>query len=186
MITHVELAALRLKQILPAAKVDESDNYELLGHTWINESIGAWCGFCRLMSEPDLTRLVEVTFQYVSEEYAKQMLWAVDLPVSAGMAITEVIKILGEPVDAEAFVDDRRSYDFVVRQPDEYRIGCTLLNNGGLIYLIAHTPLPAEDVRRVDNVTSGAPDAVRMGRGQGGGEPPEAWRLVRGSRDGLR
>jgi hypothetical protein len=74
------------------------------------------------------------------------MLTIIDLPVRRGMTSDELRSTLGEPREVQTFVSDRLTYEFDYGAPGEYNVSCTVLNDGGLVYLVVTVPLERSDV----------------------------------------
>ena len=83
-----------------------------------------------------------MTLAKFPERAAAEVLRAIDLPVHAAMKLNGLRDLLGDPVSEHRFVKDRVSYDFIVPGPPKYDISCTVLNEGGLTYLVVMAPLP--------------------------------------------
>lgn len=58
------------------------------------------------------------------------------------MTLADLRTVLGEPARQFRFADDRLTYEFTLRGPPRYSVSCTVLNDGGLTYLVVTTPLP--------------------------------------------
>jgi hypothetical protein len=87
-------------------------------------------------------RSLAIDFSNFPEKPAAEILRTIDLPVQAGMKLDELRELLGKPVKEHRFVQDRVSYEFVVPGPPKYDVSCTVLNKGGLMYLVVMAPLP--------------------------------------------
>ena len=143
MISHTDFGMLRLAQFRPDDEIAELDNWEFMDHIWVGEAIG-FSEWLRLEDEPETLRSLAIDFSEFPEPAAEQVLRAIDLPVRAGMKLNELRALLGEPVDEQRFVEDRVSYEFVVPGPPRYEVSCTVLNRGGLRYLVVMAPLPRD------------------------------------------
>jgi hypothetical protein len=108
---------------------------------WIGEGIG-FSEWLRLEHEPDMLRSLAIDFNEFPEQAAADVLRGIDLPVRAGMELNELRELLGNPVKEHRLVTDRVSYEFVVPGPPRYDVSCTVLDTGGLTYLVVMAPLP--------------------------------------------
>ena len=140
MISHGSFAKLRLAHFRPDAEITELDNWEFMDHTWLGEAVG-FSEWLRLEDEPEVLRSLAIDFSEFPELAAAEVLRTIDLPLQAGMKLDELCKLLGEPATEHRFVKDRVSYEFVFTEPPRYDLSCTVLNRGGLMYLVVMTPL---------------------------------------------
>ena len=140
MISYANFRKLRLTQFLPDAKVKKLDGWEFMGHLWIGEAIGFSEWLC-FESTPEVLGSLAIDFKEFPELPALEVLRTIDLPVLPGMDIRDLSKVLGEPVNELRFTNDRVSYEFVVSGPPRYDVSCTVLNKGGLTYLVVMVPL---------------------------------------------
>jgi hypothetical protein len=95
-----------------------------------------------LEGEPKVLRSLAIDFTTFPKRAAAAVLKAIDLPVRAGMVSSELRALFGEPSKEYRFVKDRVSYEFALAGPPDYDVSCTVLNDGGLSYLVVTTPLP--------------------------------------------
>jgi len=70
------------------------------------------------------------------ENGSKEVLKTLGLPLKKGMTISEIEGTLGEPNETYQFTGDRKSYDFLYKNDEPYSISCTVLNDGGLSYIV--------------------------------------------------
>jgi hypothetical protein len=141
MISHARFGKLRLAQFRPDAEIAELDNWEFMDHLWLGEAVG-FSEWLRLEKKPKTLRSLAIDFGEFPAAAAAEVLRTIDLPVHAGMKLGELCELLGEPVKEHRFVKDRVSYEFVFRGPPKYDVWCTVLNKGGLTYLVVMVPLP--------------------------------------------
>jgi hypothetical protein len=141
MISHSRFGKLRLADFRSEAEIAELENWEFMDHMWVGEAIG-FSEWLRLENKPDTLRSLAIDFSEFPEQAAAEVLQTIELPVRGGMKIDELRKLLGKPVKEERFVKDRVSYEFVVARPSKYNVSCTVLNKGGLTYLVVMIPLP--------------------------------------------
>ncbi len=141
MISHARFGKLRLAQFRPDADIAELNGWEFMDHMWVGEAAG-FSEWLRLEDTPEKLRSLAIDFAEFPEQAAADVLRAIDLPVRAGMNFDELRDLLGEPVNQQRFVKDRVSYDFALAAPAKYKLSCTVLNKGGLTYLVVTAPLP--------------------------------------------
>jgi hypothetical protein len=143
MIPHARFSKLRLAQFRPDAEISELANWEYMDALWVGEAVG-FSEWLRLESDPEVLRSLAVDFAEFPEEAAFAVLHAIDLPVRRGMTAAKLRVVLGEPVEEYRFVADRITYEFAVAGPPQYNVSCTVLNDGGLSYLVVMRPLPQQ------------------------------------------
>ncbi len=141
MISHARFGTLRLAQFLPDAEIAELEHWEFMNHLWVGEAVG-FSEWLRLENEPEVLRSLAINFTEFPEQAAEEVLRMIDLPVRGGMGLAELRELLGEPVKELRFVKDRVTYEFVLPGPPRYGVSCTVLNDGGLKYLVVMAPLP--------------------------------------------
>ena len=139
MISHARFGKLRIAQFRPDAEIAELDNWEFMDHIWVGEAVG-FSEWLRLKKEPETLRSLAIDFSEFPEP--AEVLRTIGLSVRGGMKLNELRDLLGEPVKEQRFVKDRVSYEFVVPGPPKYDVSCTVLNKGGLTYLVVMAPLP--------------------------------------------
>jgi len=139
MIPYDQFARLRLARFLPAADLAELDNWEFEEHLWVGEALG-FSEWLRLEDDPDVLRSLAIDFAEFPAPAAESVLRAIQLPVRAGMSLRELDDLLGGRIAEHRFVDDRVSCDYFTPEPHCYRISCTVLNDGGLSYLVVMVP----------------------------------------------
>lgn len=139
MISYSAFGKLRLAQFLPDVEIAELENWEFMDHLWVGEAVG-FSEWLRLENEPETLRSLAIAFSEFPEPAAAEVLRTIDLGVRAGMKLDELRELLGEPVKEHRFVKDRVSYEFVIPGPPKYDVSCTVLNKGGLTYLVVMAP----------------------------------------------
>lgn len=145
MISHDNFGALRLAQFLPDARIAPLSDLEFADRLWVGEAIG-FSEWLRLEDDPEILRSLAIDFSELPHAAAEAMLKAIDLPVSRGMTLEELRRILGTPDEVLSFTPDRLTYEFLYTGPPAYKISCTVLNDGGLTYLVVMVPSRASDV----------------------------------------
>src|SRR5262245_57169455 len=143
MISHARFGAMRLVQFLPHAEIAPLENWEFMDHTWLGEAVG-FSEWLRLEKEPDALRSLAIDFTEFPDQVAAEVLRMIELPIRRGMKVRELREVLGEPVKELRLpkVNDRVTFEFVVPGPPGYNVSCTVLNEGGLSYLVVMAPLP--------------------------------------------
>jgi hypothetical protein len=140
MISHTHFGALRLAQFLPDAQIEELRDWEFMEHLWVGEAIG-FSEWLRLEDAPDVLHSLAIDFDEFPNSAAEEVLRTLDLPIHGGMTFEQLRNILGEPYETERFVADRVTYEFFHQEPNPYEVSCTVLNEGGLVYLVVMAPL---------------------------------------------
>lgn len=135
MISHSRFGKLRLAQFRPDADIAELAGWEFMDALWVGESVG-FSEWLRLESDPAVLRSLALDFAEFPADTADAVLRAIDLTVRAGMSAPELRAVLGKPAEELRFVADRVTYEFVVAGPPRYSVSCTVLNDGGLSYLV--------------------------------------------------
>jgi hypothetical protein len=135
MISHARFGKLRLAQFRPDADIAELAGWEFMDELWVGEAVG-FSEWLRLESSPAVLRSLALDFAEFPADAAGAVLRAIDLPVRAGMSGPELRVLCGEAVAEHRFVADRVTYEFAVAGPPRYSVSCTVLNDGGLSYLV--------------------------------------------------
>lgn len=139
MISHDIFGALRLAHFLPDAKIAPLRDFEFADRFWVGEAMG-FSEWLRPEDDPDILRSLALDFAELPYTAVEAVLKAIDLPVSPGMTVDELRTILDEPSEILSFTPDRLTYEFLCMGPPEYAISCTVLNDGGLTYLVVMIP----------------------------------------------
>ena len=142
MISHAAFGKLRLAQFLPDAKIAELDSWEFMDHLWVGEAMG-FSEWLRLESDPEKLRSLAIDFGEFPEPAAIKVLRTIELDVWRGMKFDTLRHLMDEPVKEHRFAKDRVTCEFVLKGPPTYNLSCTVLNEGGLAYLVVLVPLPA-------------------------------------------
>lgn len=135
MISHAQFGKLRLAQFRPDADIAELTGWEFMDELWVGEAVG-FSEWMRLEADPAVLRSLALDLTEFPTDAAGAVLRAIELPVRAGMSAPELRAVFGEPVEEHRFVADRVTYEFVVSGPPRYSVSCTVLNDGGLSYLV--------------------------------------------------
>ncbi|MGD9589001.1 MAG: hypothetical protein AB7Q37_01955 [Pyrinomonadaceae bacterium] len=143
MISHAKFGTLRLAQFRSEAEIAELSNWEFMDAEWVGEAIGFSEWLC-LASDAEVLRSLALDFAEFPETAAASVLKTIGLSVKAGMSFQELQHILGEPVDQNRFGGDRATYEFHVAGPPSYNLSCTVLNDGGLSYLVVSVSFSSE------------------------------------------
>jgi hypothetical protein len=141
MISHARFGKLRLADFRPDAEIVQLENWEFMDRIWVGEAVG-FSEWLRLENKPEVLGSLAIDFSEFPAKAAEEVVRAIDLPVRAGMKADRLRALLGKPVDEYRGVKDRVSYDFVIPGPPRYNVSCTVLNKGGLTYLVVNPPLP--------------------------------------------
>lgn len=135
MLTHEEFGQLRLSQFVPEKQITPLTDWEFLDRLWIGEAVG-FSEWLRPEERADVLESLALDMEELPEEVVHRVLAKIGLPVRKGLTEIELTRLLGKPRETQAFVDDRKTFDFQYADPDPYRVSCTVLNDGGLIYLV--------------------------------------------------
>ena len=139
MIPHEDFHRLRLESFFPGVEIVQLENWEFLDRIWIGEAIG-FSEWLRPTEQPDELGSLAIDFVELPEQNTMEILSVLDLPLSRGMLVDEIRKRLGEPVSEHHFVKDRVTYEFLRGGSEPYLISCTVLNEGGLTYVVISIP----------------------------------------------
>jgi hypothetical protein len=143
MISHAEFGKLRLMQFIPESELEELQGWEYMDHLWLGESYG-FSEWLRLEAEPGILRCLALDFSDFPQEALLKVIKRLDLSVWGGMKLDPLIQLFGKPIHEEHFVKDRVTYEFSLQETAEYTLSCTVLNEGGLTYLVIQSPIPPE------------------------------------------
>ncbi|MBX7104737.1 MAG: hypothetical protein K1X57_11695 [Gemmataceae bacterium] len=139
MISHARFGKLRLTRFRPDADIEGVSGWELMDQLWVGEKVG-FSEWLRLESDPEALRSLAIDFAEFPAAEAGAVLQTLDLPVRAGMSALELRALLGELAEELRFLADRVTYEFAVAGPPRYNVSCTVLNDGGLSYLMVMRP----------------------------------------------
>ena len=108
--------------------------WEWMGGEWYCDAIGfTWFG--RLDGSPNETGCLEIDLSDLPQSESAAVLASLRLPLASGMNYDSVVRVLGEPSNTLAFVDDRKTYEFEVGSAETYQVSCTIQNDDGLIFV---------------------------------------------------
>lgn len=139
MISYDRFGTLRLTDFLPHAQIAELSDWEFDERLWVGEAVG-FSEWLRLEDEPEILRSLAIDFSEFPCAAVEEVLRTIDLRIQGGMTFEQLRTILGEPYETLRFVDDRISYEFLSQEPHPYKVSCTVLNEGGLVYLVVMVP----------------------------------------------
>lgn len=144
MIPHSDFSKLRLSDFVPPSEIVSLSDWEFDDRLWIGEAVG-FTEWLRLQSSPHALGSMALDLSALPERVVEQCLGRMGLPLRSGMTLTEITGHLGQPAGHHQFVADRATYEFCVGSTDQYDISCTVLAEGGLIYLVIQVPQAAPD-----------------------------------------
>lgn len=139
LIPHDQFGRLRLIQFLSDVDLAELENWEFMDHLWLGEAHG-FSEWLRLEDDPEVLRSLAIDFAKFPEHAAKSVLRTIDLPVRRGMSLEDLDRLFGPRIAEYSLADDRLTCDYLTPKPNHYRISCTVLNDGGLSYLVVVIP----------------------------------------------
>jgi hypothetical protein len=131
--TYEEFGKIRLRDFVGRG-VRSLKNWEYEEELWLGEA----CGFTevlRLTRDSAVVRSVSVDLGDLAVRQHVALLDALGLPLRRGMELKQVTDVLGDPRLAMSFVKDRTTHEFRIGRRWRYRVACTLLHKGGLIYV---------------------------------------------------
>ena len=136
MITHHELAPLRLKDFLAqTAEIEAVDGWEFMDKMWLGEVYG-FTEWLRLREDPEVLRSVSLDLADLDQEVADRILSTLQLPLEYGMEPEEVNAVLGAPAGQVQMVPHRITYEYLAGNGDKYYISATIDRLDGLVYLV--------------------------------------------------
>ena len=135
MLPHSEFHRLRLCHFTKADDIVELEGRRFLERTWIGEAIG-FTEWLRLEDDPENLGSLALDFSELPDVLSRAVLDRLGLHLSAGMSLSQVTSVLGEPSGSEQFVEDRVSYDFSVSGSAAYSVDCTIHEDRGLVYVV--------------------------------------------------
>lgn len=135
LISYKEFGKLRLQQFLPKTEITKVWNLEFMDKLWLGETYG-FTEFLRPLSSPFKTKSISISFEDLPEETWKGIQEKLNLPFGRNSSLEEIERHLGKPVKFERYTEDRLSYEFITEGEAKFYVSCTLLTNGGLIYVV--------------------------------------------------
>jgi hypothetical protein len=141
---YSEFGRMRLGSFVPpGTEIVEQSYFEWMGGLWLHEGIGfTWFG--RLMAQSDQTAGLEVFFEELDEASIDRILRFLRLPLNPGMKPEKLHELFGWPSTTNVFTSDRKTYNFDIGHGDQYQVGCTVQDEGGLV----HLSVIRSDIRR--------------------------------------
>ena len=140
MISYQHFGRLRLADFLPAKRIRALQDWEFEDHIWVGEADG-FSEWLRLADDPEVLRTIAIAFETFPAVATRRVLAKLGLAVRKGMTVSELEGLLGPIRRTFRFVADRTTYEFLTTGPEPYQISCTVLPDGGLIYLGVMIPL---------------------------------------------
>jgi len=139
MITHQELASLRLEDFLPqTAEIEAVDGWAFMDQVWMGEVYG-FTEWLRLRDDPQVLRSVSLDLAYLDQDVADRVLSTLQLPLEYGMELEEVNDVLGPPAGQLPLVPNRVTYEYLAGNREKYYISATIDQQEGLVYLVVMT-----------------------------------------------
>ena len=135
MITPNEFRQLRLKPFVPSWSVVELENWQFMGESWVGEALG-FSEWLRLESNPDALGSLAIDFSTFPPDAARAVFERIGLPLHGGMTVQEVEGVLGKRLSAQRHVKGRISLSFLAGRESEYSLSCTILAEGGLVFVV--------------------------------------------------
>ncbi|MFY0697037.1 MAG: hypothetical protein JXR11_04245 [Balneola sp.] len=136
LISHLNFGNLRLKNFISQnSQIESLTDWEFMGDYWIGEALG-FNEWLRLEVKPEETRSISVNLDDFDLDELSKIFDALKVPLRPGMTFDEIKKILGAPLNTESFAGDRKSYEFIVGNKDEYYVSCTVVDKEGFTYFV--------------------------------------------------
>lgn len=135
MISYSEFGRLRLRDFCgDEVSESESPDWEWMGGQWYCDGVGfTWFG-C-LNDKPKETGGLEVDLTELPERVSSRIFESLHLPLRAGMTFESITSVLGYPLKTQTYIEDRKTCEFRVGSTHPYGVSCTVLDNGGLIFV---------------------------------------------------
>jgi hypothetical protein len=106
-----------------------------MGDLWLGEAIG-FSEWLRLERDPNTLRSLAFDLVGFPNESRQCVLDKVDLPLMRGMSLQDIVEVPGNPIEVDEYISDRKTYTYGFQNEVTYKLSCTILNEGGLIYLV--------------------------------------------------
>ena len=139
LLSYQEFSDLRLSQFLPDDELQREvvplTNWAFMGGTWKGHAIG-FTEFLCLETPPSGLGSIAIDAQGLPKQVVSAILAKLRLPISLGMSAETLESIVGEPSRKHSFVSDRVSYEYTIGSSEPYRLGLTILREGGLAYIV--------------------------------------------------
>jgi hypothetical protein len=140
MISYEDFGKLRLSQFVEPKKISPLANWEFMECLWLGEAV-AFSEWLRLKDQPSVLRSLALDFTGLPESTVTRVLEQLCLPLRRGMTKSELVALLGEPQETLGFTPDRKTFKFISGGPESYWLFCTVLDQGGLTYLLVMVPI---------------------------------------------
>lgn len=102
---------------------------------WFGEA-HVFTEFLRLYKSPFKTKSIALELDRLNELVCKDILFELGLPLKKGMRVNEINNYLPAPIAVFDRVQDRISYEYIIGEEEQYYLSCTVLNEGGLVYIV--------------------------------------------------
>jgi hypothetical protein len=135
MLTHEEFGRLRLREFISGRRIRALTDWEFMGRSWVGEAVG-FSEWLRPEERPERLESLALDMAELPNETVDSVLARVGLPVRKGTTLNELISLLGQPEKTDTFAEDRKTFEFRHGDRDPYLLSCTVLNEGGLTYLV--------------------------------------------------
>lgn len=125
---------LRMSQFLDPKDITLVSDFEFECHVSIGETFG-FSEWLRTIQAPK--KLWSLSIDFEGFPMTQEVLSELGLPLTPGMSIDELTRRFGRYKKIWSFVDDRRTYEFLIPQQNPtYVLKCTVLNVGGLCHVV--------------------------------------------------
>jgi hypothetical protein len=136
MITYREFEKLRLESFVTNPKeIRRLKNFEFMDKLWTGQAIGftEWLQTGRLVKS---TESISVDFDGLSKEEVNNILSTLDIDIKRGMEQRQVLELFGKPNKILTFVEDRKTFEYLIGKEEKYYLSLTVHNSEGLIYFV--------------------------------------------------
>ena len=136
LISHLGFGKLRLENFISQnSPVESLADWEFMDDYWIGEAFG-FSEWLRLEVQPGETQSISINLEDFDLDELNKIFNTLKVPLKPGMTYEEIKKILGTPLNTQSFVANRRSYEFIVGNKDEYYVSCTVVDKVGFTYFV--------------------------------------------------
>lgn len=136
MITHKEFKNLEIEEIVDdRSEIQSFGGCEFMDDIWNAKTYG-FTEFLKLESDENQSQSISINFEDLRKEKIEMFLKKLGLTVFPGMTLKELENEFGEAIAVESFVEDRKTYEYIIGDNDKYYLSCTILDNIGLTYVV--------------------------------------------------
>jgi hypothetical protein len=134
MILHKEFSSIRLKDFISEEEIELTSGYEYLDQLWTGEVYG-FSSFLRPYAYPESLECISLFLSEFKKPILDKIFRKIGLDIKSGESEIELTRKLGKPVKMLSFVEDRNTFQYLVKNPEEYLLNLTIQNEVGLIFV---------------------------------------------------